>query len=172
LIAFDARGRKPDHKTEIWLLSVDDRKAVPFLRGGFDLFGGRISPDGRWLAFVSDEAGRPEVFVASLPRAEGKWRVSSTGGSQPVWRRDSKGLFYLGADNKLMAVSLSFTTEAAVTVGSPEALFDSSLRTSASDIGLYDVTPAGEKFLVNSAAVDRSSSSLTVLVNWNDQLKP
>jgi serine/threonine protein kinase len=171
-IAFDARGRRPDHKTEIWLLSVADRKAVPFLRGAFDLFGGRISPDGRWLAFVSDETGRREVFVASLPRAEGKWRVSSAGGSQPVWRRDSKGLFYLGADDKLMAVPLSFPNESSVTVGSPEALFESSLRTSASDIGLYDVTPEGEKFLMNIAPVDRSSSELTILLNWNEQLKP
>ena len=69
LIAFDARGPRPDHKTEIWLLSVTERKARPFLRGEFDFFGGRISPDGRWLAFVSDEAGRQEVFVTSPPGA-------------------------------------------------------------------------------------------------------
>ena len=98
-----------DPKTggDIWLLPVTgDRRPVPFIQTSFAEHHARISPDGRWMAYVSNESGRDEVYVTRFPRASGKWPVSSDGGNWPVWRRDGRELFYHAHDGQLMAVSV------------------------------------------------------------------
>ena len=83
--------------------------------------GGVFSPDGRWIAYTSDEGGQPNVYVQPFPGAGGKYQVSRDGGSYPVWRADGKELFYLGADATLMAVPIDATRE--FEAGVPQALF-------------------------------------------------
>ena len=83
-----------------------DGKPTPFLQTEFNDGWAKLSPDGRWIAYVSDESGREQVYVQSFPEHGGKWQISNGGGEQPLWRRDGRELFYLSGDRKLMAVEV------------------------------------------------------------------
>ena len=72
---------------------------------------GRVSPDGRWLAYVSDESGQPEIYVAPFPEVQGKTAISTGGGTRPFWRADGQELFYLGADGSVMAATMTASRE-------------------------------------------------------------
>ena len=98
-----------DLKTQldIWTVAMDgERKPVPYLHGDFNESQPQFSPDGRWMAYVSDESGSRQVYVQSFPTLGGQRQISAEGGAQPRWRRDGKELFYLAADRKLMAVTV------------------------------------------------------------------
>jgi serine/threonine protein kinase/Tol biopolymer transport system component len=162
----DVRG-----KLDLWILPMfGERKPKPFRNTQFVETEGRFSPDGRWIAYVSDESGQREVYVQSFEFEGngngGRWRISTDGGSQPVWRRDGKELFYLAADNKLMSVPVkSGVTFAAE---SPTALF----RIDPSGGGgFYDVARDGQRFLVNTSVTRAESLPITVVVNWTASLK-
>ncbi len=126
----------------------------------------RFSPDGRFLAYDSDESGRFEVYVQAFPGPGGKWQVSSAGGNIPHWRGDGKELFYLSLDNKIMAVPLETTP--AFHAGAPAPLF--AVHPGAGAV--YDVAADGKRFLVNSLPADQGSPPLSLLVNWTSLLKP
>ena len=92
---------------DVWVLPLfGDRKPFPLAQTAFNETGGVFSPDGRWIAYTSDEGGQPNVYVQPFPGAGGKYQVSRDAGSHPVWRADGKELFYLGADATLMAVPI------------------------------------------------------------------
>jgi serine/threonine protein kinase/Tol biopolymer transport system component len=151
------RGKR---EQEIWVLTLaGERKAAPFATEAPNQGESRFSPDGRWIAFVSNESDRAEVYVRPFPGPGGESRVSVAGGDFPRWRRDGKELFYLSADNKLMAVPV--TLNPTFQAGVPEALF--SVRPSR-----YDVSPDGQRFLVRSRSNDEASAStpLTLLADW------
>ncbi|MBI2833800.1 MAG: serine/threonine-protein kinase, partial [Acidobacteria bacterium] len=94
-------------RADLWVLPLfGDRKPYPFLKTEFDESQARFSPDGRWMAYVSNESGRLEVYVRPFPGPGTKWQISPNGGSQPQWRRDGKELFYIAADHRLMAVAV------------------------------------------------------------------
>ena len=96
----------PQTKLDLWVVPLSgDRKPMPVLHSEFNESQGQFSPNGRWIAYVSDESGMPQVYVQSFPTLTGHWQVSPDGGTQPRWRRDGKELFYLAPDRKLMAVS-------------------------------------------------------------------
>ena len=172
-IAFDLFGERAGQqagsrrggKHEIWIFSVAGGSATPFLQTAFNESSGRFSPDGRWLAYCSDNSGRSEVYVRSFPSPGAEWRVSVGGGTQPVWRPDGGELFYVGADDHLMAVKTKVMSD--VAHGVIENLFDIRLRTSSSDIGLFDVAADGRRFLVNTPVEQQTSSPVTVVVNWS-----
>lgn len=149
---------------DLWLLPMTgERKPVPFLRTNFNEVDARFSPDGHWVAYVSDESGRPEVYVRTFHGEAEKRKVSSGGGEQPRFRRDGKELFYLAPDNRLMVVSVK--TEGAFEVGSPAALF------SVGDgLRQYEVEASAQRFLVNTGASGSQSLPLTVVVNWTAEL--
>ena len=138
----------------------------------FDETEGRLSPDGRWMAYTSNESGTEEVYVQRFRGVEGtpassaagKWRVSTNGGSSPAWRRDGKELFYIARDLKLMAVEVkgSSTFE----LGIAKGLFET---TRAVNTG-YAVTADGQQFLV-TVTTEEASSPVTVVVNWTTGLK-
>ena len=110
-------------KAKLWVLPLSgDRKAFSLLQTPFSESLGAFSPDGRWIAYVSDESGRPEVYVQTFPVSTAKWRVSTNGGTQPRWRRDGKEIFYLASDSRLMAVAVS--AGASFEAGIPAALFE------------------------------------------------
>ncbi len=97
----------PKTNFDVWIASVDGSgPAVPFARSSFNEHEARLSADGRWLSYVSDESGRDEIYVRPFPSGPGKWRVSTAGGRAPRWRSDSSELFFLASDGKMMAVAM------------------------------------------------------------------
>jgi serine/threonine protein kinase len=157
---------------ELWLLPVDgDRKPVPYLKSTFGVSHGQFSPDGRWVAYASNESGKWEISVAPFPGPGGNWKVSSSGGTEPRWRRDGKELFYLAPDGKLMAVEVKAapTFEA----GAATPLFQTRRRVavSSTDMFSYDVTADGQRFLVSTDVSEVTTTPLTAVFNWTAELK-
>jgi Tol biopolymer transport system component len=156
----------PGTRMDLWIMPLfGDRKPFPFVNTPFNEKEARFSPDGRRVAYVSDESGKNEVYVQSLQSRHEKWRISTAGGSQPVWRRDGKELFYLAADNKIMAVPVKVgrTFEAGV----PVSLF----RIDPAAEHAYDVTSDGQRFLVNTSLMRKETLPITVVINWSADLK-
>jgi Tol biopolymer transport system component len=131
---------------------------------------GQFSPDGKWVASVANESGRPEVFVQSFPDGRMRTQVSTTGGTQVRWSADGEEIFYLAPDGKLMAVSIAFGGPSPH-VQLPKALFETYLATGTNVIGnkpQYAVSRNG-RFLLN-AAIESASSPIVIAVNWmNDK---
>jgi hypothetical protein len=145
----------PKTESDVWVLALsDDRKATPFLQTPSNETHARISPDGRWMAYASNESGTEGVYVTSFPEPGRKWLVSTNGGGLPVWRRDGRELFYRASDGKLMAVPMGAGSDFAA--GAPIPLF--APRAVVGELGLgtfYDVAPDG-RFLIN-VLVERTS---------------
>ena len=146
-----------------------DRQPRLFLQTEFNEKQGRFSPDGKWMAYASDESGKYEIYVQPFPATGGKWQISTNGGEQPSWRRDGKELYYVAGDKKLIAVtvepdSLSFRAS------TPKELFQMHVG---SDFGRnqYAVTADGQRFLVNTLVGETASPQITVMVNWAAGLK-
>ena len=153
------------------MLRLSDRKAQPFLGTPFNEGGARFSPDGRWLAYVSNESGRPEIYVQPYPGPGGKWQVSTEGGTEPLWNRNGRELFYRSG-NKMMTVET--TTQPGFTVGKPRMLFEGEyLATEYPQLGSdYDVSADGQRFLmVKEIERTESSAQINVVLNWLDELK-
>ncbi len=154
---------------DLWLYSVEDRQARPWLEGPLDQFDARFSPDGRWIAYTSSESGRMEVYVQPFPEAKGRWQVSRTSGNGPVWRKDGKELFYQSAtDNQIMAVEIRAT--ATFSVGTPQPLFRAATRASTGPS--FDVAPDGQHFLLNSVGeMGTAMRSASLVLNWPEALR-
>ena len=158
---------EPTTQSDMWVLPLfGEQKPFAFLQTQFDEKFARFSPDGRWVAFISNESGRDEIYVTRFDQPGEKWRISTAGGRSPQWRRDGKELFYLAADKKLMSVIIKSGAET-FEAGAPTALFkiDSILE------GDYDVTADGQRFLINSSLAGARSLPFTVVLNWTTQLK-
>ena len=154
----------PKTKADIWLVPIaGDRKPTPFVQTQFNERHARISPDGRWMAYSSDESGTRNVYVTRFPEGGGKWLVSTNGGGFPVWRRDSRELFYWAPDDTLMAVAVAPGPDFAP--GAPAPLFKPRAHEGGLGVGsFYDVAPDG-RFLIN-IFVERTSPPATVVLNW------
>ena len=158
-------GRGPD----LWFLTFPELRATQFLKAASTLKTGRFSPDGKWVAYSSNESGRWEIYVTSFPEAHGKWQVSNTGGDQPRWRGDGMELFYLSTDSKIMAVPVK--TGSNFDAGTPTALFQANPRemVATSELFSYDVSNDGQKFLVN-ASLKTAMTPMSVVLNWSAKL--
>jgi dipeptidyl aminopeptidase/acylaminoacyl peptidase len=165
--------------SDIWALPMmGERKPSAILQSTFDEIQGQFSPDGRWLAYASNESGRYEIYVRTFPEAGGKWQVSGAGGVQPRWRRDGRELFYVAPDTRLMAVTLRLAPDAELLeAGAPVALFPGPLATGGNIANLgflaraqYAVASDG-RFLMNMAADNAVTSPITVVHNWTAGLK-
>jgi dipeptidyl aminopeptidase/acylaminoacyl peptidase len=124
-----------------------------------------VSPNGRWIAYVSDETGRREVYVTSFPDATGKWQVSTSGGENPRWRADGKEMYFTAGD-EFIAVDVE-TTGPRFDSAAPHPLF--SVRVPAPVLGTrstYAVSPDGRRFLFNMWDSKAASSPITLVVNW------
>jgi hypothetical protein len=163
-VSFDVIEARGKRNTQLWILDTAQRKVFPFETEGPLQQASRFSPDGRWLAYSSDESGRLEVYVRAFPGPGGKWQVSTAGGGNPAWRRDGKELFYLALDNRLSAAAVS--GGAAFRAGPPVALFSVH---PAGFRAIYDVSPDG-RFLVNSLPAAQGSPPLELVVNWTSLL--
>jgi hypothetical protein len=153
----------------IWAVSPDgDRKPFPVVETNLGATGGQFSPDGKWIAYQSQESGgRAEIFVQRFPGLGGKSQVSSGGGVQVRWRRDGRELFYLAPDNRLMAVPIKLDPERdAVEVGTAVSLFVAHLSGDPQGGGnrTYMVSPNGQRFLMDAPA--EATLPITVVLNW------
>ena len=156
--------------TELWGVPVvGEHKPFAYVQNGFNLNNPQLSPDGRWVAYASNESGRNEIYVQSYPAPTAKAQVSLEGGNQPRWRRDMKELFYMAADRRLMAVPV--TAGAALQPGPATVLFETHLLDSPlTAASQYDVAPDGQRFLM---AVTKQTAEVpvTVVLNWPSSLK-
>ena len=151
----------------IWMLPLfGDHKAYPFIQSTFSAREASFSPDGKWLAYCSNESGEYRVYVVPFPGPGGKWQVSLGDGRGPIWRRDGKEIFYLSADNKLMAVNVA-PSGGSFAAGEAHTLFDSH---SYGVFGRYDASADGQRFVVVYEG-NRPSTTLTVVSNWPAELR-
>jgi serine/threonine protein kinase len=152
-----------------------DRKPGSLLQSpSFTQTQGQISPDGRWLAYISNESGRYEVYVRTFPATTGgRWQISQTGGIAPRWSGEGKELFFYAADGRLMAAEIA--ADAAVQVRNLVPLFEARLLNgptiSTGFRAQYDVTPDGKRFLVNIPVEEAAAPPITTVLNWTAALK-
>ncbi len=132
---------------------------------------GQFSPDGRWVAYSSNESGRWQVYVAPFPGPGGKYQISTGGGQQPRWRRDGKELFFLSRDRKLLAVPVK--TGSVFEFGVPATLFETRAHEplTAEEFFTYDVSRDGQRFLINANAEQNDPHPVDIILNWTSQLK-
>ncbi len=149
-----------------------DRRPLEIVRGTAStsvLGESRFSPDGRWVAYDSDEPGRAEVFVTSFPDHETTLQISNTGGVLPTWRRDGKELYYVTPEGMLMSVGITLGPRLSAAV--PKPLFRLRAPNVVGTFSLYDVAPDGQRFLVMVPVVHGSSVPLNLVLNWTAGLK-
>jgi eukaryotic-like serine/threonine-protein kinase len=155
---------------DVWTLRLSDRKPQVFLQTQFNEGAPMFSPDGRWLAYGSDESGRPEIYVQPYPGPGGKWQISADGGTEPAWNHNGRELFYRQG-NKLMAVDV--TTQPTFSPGKPRMLFEGQYAPSTTlSSRNYDVSPDGQRFLmVKTVEQEQTTAQINVVVNWFEELK-
>jgi len=177
-----ARAASVDaERMDIWAMPTATRDANPFplLESPFRKHAARLSPDGRWLAYTTNESGRDEVVVQPFPEiARGKWPVSTHGGAEPRWRGDGREMFYVAPNGAIMAVEVHLAGDE-LELGAPYVLFEARLSTAETTpvehYDSYDVSPDGERFLLNErivgdipeAGTDGTAPlAIRVIVNW------
>ncbi len=163
---------------DIWVLQMGDasagsgqvRKAQPFVQTPFTEGAPRFSPDGRWMAYISDESGHREIYVQPYPGPGGKWQISTEGGTEPVWNPNGRELFYRSGD-KMMAVDIA--TQSGFTVGKPHMLFEGQYQPTPVTFPNYDVSPDGQRFLMLKPAeqAQAAPTQINVVLNWFEELK-
>jgi hypothetical protein len=163
----------------IWTLSLDGRagenKPQPFLQSGFVDTNPQLSPDGRWVAYQSNESGRVEVYVRPFPGPGGKVAISTQGGGNPRWSRAGRELFYQDLKNRIMSVEVQ--TSPTWQAGLPQALFELHDATHAGvppgPFGfMWDVAPDGKRFLVAKTPENwAAGTTLKVVENWYEELR-
>jgi Tol biopolymer transport system component len=145
--------------TDIWLLPLQgEGRPSAWASTRFFESSPRFSPDGRWIAYQSDESGVPEIYVALTQGGGGKRRISPSGGQYPRWRADGKELYYAGPGDFIMAAPM--TPGARLEAGDPVPLFR------VDGMSNYDVTGDGSRFLVSSSSDPDEDSQVRVIVNW------
>jgi Tol biopolymer transport system component len=156
----------------LWVLPLfGDRKPFLFVQGATEAREARFSPNGRYIAYSSNESGSYEVYVQSFPDHGGKWQVSSGGGQHPEWRHDGKELYFISS-GKLVAVDVS-TDGAQFQSGVPKPLFAVDFRPDrGSGNGVYVVSADGQRFLAVTNVEQQTVEPATVVMNWASDLKP
>jgi Tol biopolymer transport system component/tRNA A-37 threonylcarbamoyl transferase component Bud32 len=168
----------PTTQRDIWVLRMGDpwpgsgqvRKAQPFLRTRFDEAVPRFSPDGRWLAYISDESGRYEIYVQPYPGPGRKWQISTEGGTEPAWNPNGRELFYRSGD-KMMAVDIA--TQPGFAAGTPRMLFEGPYEPAPFPLANYDVSHDGQRFLMlkPTEQAQAAPTQINVVLNWFEELK-
>jgi Tol biopolymer transport system component len=155
---------------DLWVLRLSDRKAQPFLRTTFNESAAHFSPDGRWLAYISDESGRFEIYVQPYPGPGGKWQISTEGGTEPVWNPNGRELFYRSG-GKMMAVDIA--TQPTFASGKPRMLFEGQYSPAPGAANNFDVSSDGQRFLMikPNEAGEAAPTQINVVLNWFEELK-
>jgi len=159
----------PDTDWDVWVLPLEgDRKPIALLRTPFRELSPVFSPDSRWLAYVSNETGRNEVYVRPFPDAAGRWKISTEGGTQPRWAGNGRELFYRNG-NKMLAVSID--TRNGFVASRPKLLFEGSYRMNVNWVAAYDVTADGQRFVMHHSRQDTGGDQIHVVLNWSEEVK-
>ena len=166
------RSQDPQTGNDLWVLPLSgDQKPFSFLKTPFEEREGQFSPDGKWIAYQSNESGRFEIHVQPFPGPGGKFQVSSNGGEQPRWNKNGKEIFYVSLDSKMMAVPVKLSPDGqSVETGTPAALFP--VRIAGGPVlgnankQQYAVSSDGQQFLVNLAVDEGTVSPITLILNW------
>jgi Tol biopolymer transport system component len=173
-----------DQSNDIWALSLDaEPTAHPILAEGYNEVSPAISPDGRWIAYSSNESGQFEVYVRPFPNVDdGKWLISTRGGEGPIWAPDGRELYYDAYPDQMMVVTIE--TEPAFAAGNPEVLFRGEyilVSHSGPDASPYDISPDGQRFLMIKEDEEAQEptepvetppiTELIVVDNWDEVLK-
>ncbi len=168
-IAYSRKDLAKDAGSHIWVLPLfGDGQPFPILQDAWSEKDAEISPDGKWLAYVTNDSGRNQVYITPFPGGGAKWEVSKDGGSSPKWRGDGKELFYLDNSDGIVAVDLT-VSGSAIDLGVPHVLFQAiGIQR---DYGPYDVTADGKKFLINSGNIAQGGEPLTLVQNWLTAIK-
>jgi Tol biopolymer transport system component len=154
---------------DLWVVSVADGKAQPLVTAAQRESAAAWSPDGRWLAYAADESGRNEVYVVPSPLTGQRWRISTEGGTEPVWSHDGRELFYRGG-GKVWAVDVR--TSPTFSVGTPRALFADTFIQSPNGTTGYSVTNDGNRFLfAQPIQPDPPITHIQMVVNWFSELR-
>jgi serine/threonine-protein kinase len=155
---------------DILALKLPDRQTEPFLRTRFREVASQFSPDGRWVAYVSDESGRQEVYVRPYPGPGAKWQISTDGGEQPVWNPNGRELFYRSG-HKMMAVDV--VAQPVFATGTPKVLFTGDYASAPTPSPNYDVSRDGRRFLMVQPSKQENAtlSQIVVVLNWHEELK-
>jgi len=156
---------------DLWVVPLDgDRKPFPFVATPAQETEGRFSPDGRWVAYGSNETGQFEVFVLDFPAKGTRLQVSTAGGNEPRWRADGGELFYLDPAGRLMSVAVAYAPT--FSLGIPRLVFETRLMEMGnSPLRRYAVSADGTRFLMNVPVADARPEPITVVVNWEAALE-
>ena len=177
-IVFERFKRAALQSIDLWFLSMPDKKPFVYLHNGFANVQGQVSPDGRYMAYATNESGSYQIVVQTFPDPNGgKWPISAQGGTEPLWKRDGLELYYLAADGKIMAVSVKL--DPIFQVGQTSELFQSGLTPQQPTpfFHRYGVSADGQRFLVAAGAnstvpaAGASSVPITAVVNWTATLR-
>ena len=153
-------------KGDVWAWRLSgDRSVFPVVTSPANEGHSRLSPDGRWLAYASDESGRFEIYVRSFPESDATWQVSTAGGADPQWSRDGRELYFVADDRTMMVAKV--TTRPTFRIGSATPVFDTGLEVLWQDTrNHYDVAPDGRRLILLVPETDRRAAPFTVIVNW------
>ena len=152
---------------DIWLLSLEDGRTTPFLQTPADESWPAFSPDGRWIAYESDESGRFEIYLRRFPDATGRQLVSTSGGRKPVWNLNGGELFYRDGDDM---ISVEVRSEGELTLGTPTVLYERPYARSL--FPTFTVTPDGQRFIdIDDSEAEHPPTQLILVQNFDDELE-
>jgi Tol biopolymer transport system component len=155
---------------DLWVQQLKDRHPQPFLRTPFTESVPQFSPDAHWMAYISNESGRYEVYVQPYPGPGGKWQISTNGGTEPVWNPNGRELFYRDG-GKMMSVGIS--TQTGFATGKPRMLFEGPYQPTPATTPNYDVSRDGQRFLMlkSSEMGEVAPTQINIVFNWSEELK-
>ena len=154
----------------IWVLPLfGDGKPFPIVQTAFEEMEPEVSPDGKWMAYQSNESGRREIYITAFPAGGAKWQVSTSGGTSARWRRDGKELFFLDPADEIVAVDVNASGNA-VRLGVPHALFQN-VGIAQREYGPFDVTADGKEFVLNGGSLKEGGDPFTLVLDWPAELK-
>ena len=155
-------------RTRLMTLPLDGKDPAVLLEvPSASLYAPQISYDGRWIAYQSDESGKPEIYISPFPNPVGKLQISATGGRDPRWRRDGKVLYFIASDGKLTAAELR-ERNGSLQVASLRSLFQTKIVWQNDG---YDVSSDGSRFVVDTISTDETPSPLSLVLNWTSELR-
>src|SRR5262245_580933 len=176
-VAYTA-DRGPKRKlltTDLWLVSPGDRRSArPWFESPFRETGGNFSPDGRWIAYVSDESGVREIYVRPFPGPGAATKISNGFATEPLWSRDGRALYYRAGENAEKFMSVAIRTVPELTISAPRLLFSSELDTGGEEDQYreFDVSADGQFVAQRYANPEEPARQLTIVTNWAATLRP
>jgi hypothetical protein len=155
---------------DIWAMDTDAPQQSPraLAKTRFSEFSPKISPDGKWLAYTSDESGRLEIYVSPFPGPGGKIAISTDGGREPRWSKDGRELFYR-QDDKMLAVTI--TPGSPLAASSPHVLFEGRYQVSDTSAGGFDVASDGRFLMIQATAPEQPATEFNIVLSWFDDVK-